>query len=320
METRLLGRTGLRVSALGMGTWPLAGALTLAGRPFGYGESAPGVAEAALETALDSGVTLFDTADFYGLGRAERLLAQRVAKDPRALIVTKAGNVPDNTVGVMTDVSRPHLLASVRRSLKRLGRERVEVFLLHVLPEGDAAWDEALDTLAEMKAAGLIAHGGVSVAHRFDDVLPRLSDTRIEVVEVYYNLFFNRYRGAFSQACARHDVGVIGASPLGRGLLSSSVTMDRRFDEGDVRSAWNTGGAQFQDDLARRDRVAAAMAGFDVSLSAAALAFVLAEPTIATVIPGMRTSAQVANNVADIAAACGRDDLLVAMSAVLDGG
>lgn len=298
MRYRSLGKTGLRVSELGMGTWPLAGPLDLAGRPFGYSDVSDEQALATLHAAYEGGVTLFDTADFYGLGRAEHLLGEAFANKLDAQIVTKAGNVPDGHTGVSVDISRDHLMASLKRSLKRLKRDAVDVFLVHVVPDDQAAWDDAREALLDMKAQGLAKHTGISIAAAFDKALPFLNDDTIEVVEVYYNLFFTAYADKIHTQVRARELGILVASPFGRGMLSNTMDAKRTFAQNDVRRDWNQGSPQFQADLERRQRMEEICTQNGRTMSDAALSFSLSLDGVSSVIPGMRKLEHVETNLA----------------------
>ncbi|MBF0247639.1 MAG: aldo/keto reductase [Alphaproteobacteria bacterium] len=320
MRHRALGKTGLTVSEVGMGTWPLAGALNIAGRPFGYGEVSEDQALATIKQALDGGVTLFDTADFYGLGRAEHYLGAALATTPEAQIVTKAGYIPDGRDGTCVDVSREHLIAALKRSLKRLKREAVDIFLVHVVPTSAEAWQGASEALSVMKREGLARHTGLSVAASFDNAAPYLDDPTIEVVEVYYNLFFNRFADTIHAQVRERNLGVLVASPFGRGILSNAFDATRRYGDDDVRRDWSADSPRHKADLDRRARVEDICARNGVKVGDAALSFSLALDGVSCVIPGMRTAEHVAANLAFANGPAVSDTVLTALQAASEAG
>lgn len=292
MEYRLLGRTGIRVSEIGLGTWPIGGSVLLGDIPTGYGTVPESEAVRAVQRGLELGVTFFDTSDSYGLGRSERILG-RVARGRRGQMVlaTKAGWVPDGTDRWMRDVSPDHLRAAVERSLQRLGTDHVDVYLLHAVPDEGAETDRALDTLDELKTRGRIRCAGVAVAWDVEAGLRLVRTGRLDAIEVHYNLLHQGAARELLDEAARRRVGVIVSTPLAYGFLSGRYTRSTRFARDDWRSRLTP------DEIAARlERVAAVrfLAGNGTrSLKDAALQFVLAHPAVSTAIPGFRSTEQV---------------------------
>ena len=210
---------------MSLGTWGLSGDA--------YGKVEPADAERVIARAVDVGITLFDTADAYGLGRMEALLGKVLAPHKDAIVLTKGGT--DRT----TEPPRKHfepgqLRSSVERSLKRLGRERLDIYVLHN-PSADAlALGEATDTLLELKKEGKIGVWGVSAGDA--EVAKVAIDKGCEVLMLAYNLLhgIDLHRVAGDVMLA--GVGILAHSVLGYGLLAGLWTKERVFGDGDHRS------------------------------------------------------------------------------------
>jgi aryl-alcohol dehydrogenase-like predicted oxidoreductase len=222
---RPLGKTGLVVSELGLGTWGLSGD--------GYGPVTAEEAEKTVARALEMGVTLFDTADAYGAGAMESLLGKALQGNKDAIVVTKIGT--DRTSDPPRKRFDPgYLRERAKASLKRLGRERIDLLLLHN-PSPDALTvGEATGLMAELKTEGLVAHWGVAVG---DVEVGRAAiDKGAEVIELAYNLLhpIDLHRLAGDAMVA--GTGVLARSVLSHGLLAGMWTKDREFPAEDHRA------------------------------------------------------------------------------------
>ncbi len=164
ISTRRLGRSGLEVSALGLGTWPLGGDMASGDLKLGYAGIDERETVEALERGLAAGVTLVDTADAYGAGHAERALRPVLAAHPDVLIATKFGNVIDESTRQLTgvDVSPDYVRSAAEASLGRLGRERIDLYQLHTPDVSPAQAEDLVATLEGLVEAGTIAWYGVS--------------------------------------------------------------------------------------------------------------------------------------------------------------
>jgi aryl-alcohol dehydrogenase-like predicted oxidoreductase len=246
---------------------------------------------------MDRGVSFFDTADSYGLGRAERILAQAVAgRRGQVVLATKVGWVPDGARRWIPDLSREHLIAAALRSRRRLDVDVVDVLQLHPVPAEGAETDEALDALEELKTRRVCRRVGASVGAATADGLRLVRTGRIDVLQVHYNLL---QQGAalelLDEAHAR-GVGVIASIPLAYGFLSGRYTRSTCFPDDDWRSRLTP-----EELGARAERIADLrfLCGDGArSLLQAALQFVLAHPAVSTPIPGFKSAEQVEELVA----------------------
>jgi aryl-alcohol dehydrogenase-like predicted oxidoreductase len=225
---------GLSVSQLGFGCWQIGGELILAGAPQSYGPVDEGQSRKALRFALDSGINFFDTADFYGLGKSEHIVGEEIGKRKEIHICSKVGYVPDGKLSSMKDCSYEHIIAACNRSLRRLKRDYLDVYLLHFIPEKEEM-DDSIKALKKLKDSGKIRHYGISVAHNLERIPSLIED--FEVIEGYYNLLMRNFE-QFSNLFNREDRGFIAASPLSRGLLNGKKHEAEVFKESDIRKRW----------------------------------------------------------------------------------
>jgi aryl-alcohol dehydrogenase-like predicted oxidoreductase len=288
VRTRALGKTGLRVSELALGTWGLSGD--------GYGPVEDAEQERVLARALEMGVTLIDTADAYGGGRMEQKVGRAIAGLGEIVVVSKVG-VDRTTSPPRKRFDGPYLRESVERSLRRLGRDWIDVYLLHNPQAATLATFETIDTLLALKAEKKIGHWGVSAG---DIEVGRAALRRgAEVIELAYNLLhswdLHRLAGEIMVAGA----GVLARSTLSYGLLAAAWPRDQNFPLGDHRAdRWT------KPELARRiDQVAAFrfLVGGDVpTMRAAAIRYVLASNLVSSAVLGPRNVAQIEDVVREV--------------------
>ena len=282
MTQRPLGRTGLAVSAIGLGCWQLASQA--------WGTQEGHEAARIVHTALDQGCTFFDTAPGYGEGRSETLLGQALrGHRQRVVICSKFGHPASGPADFRTEALRP----SVEASMRLLQTDYLDVLLVHNPgPEHlDGRRTDLYAALADLQAAGWVRSYGVSV-DRAAEMELALASTGSGVMEVLFNALHQDARQAFDRAAAQ-GVGLIAKVPLDSGWLAGRYTRHTRFEG--VRTRWTPA------DTARRaawvDRVRALLPP-GLPLARGALAFVLAHPAVATAIPGARTPQQLLDNLA----------------------
>lgn len=300
MRYRTLGRTGLRVSEIGFGTWGLGGSA--------YGPVEDHESRAALTAALEQGINFFDTSDLYGNGHAESVLGEVVAaRRGQVIIATKGGMLPHTTFVMPQDFSRGHLERALDASLKRLRTDYVDVYQLHSPPIDLPGLDDAVDTLVAMQAAGKVRVTSISTRSPADAIVA-VERYGVGAVEVNFNMIDQRAvtTGLFAM-CVERGVGVIARTPLCFGYLSGTLTGDEQLTPGDHRSNWP------REQLRRWAQAprlfAPLVAGRGRTISQLALQYCLSEPAVSTVIPGMLTVAQVQENAGAVAAgAFTRDD------------
>lgn len=279
---RPLGKTGLVVSELSLGTWGLSGD--------GYGPIDAGVAEKTVARALEMGFSLFETSDAYGGGAMEVLLGKALAGDAgkNAVVVTKVGT-DRTTEPPRKRFEGAYLKERVRFSAKRLGRERIEVVLLHNPSAEVLLHGEAVDAILELKKEGLVGHFGVAVGDA--EVGRAAIDKGAEVIELAYNLMhpIDLHRLAGDAMVA--GTGILARSVLAHGLLTGLWTKEREFPSEDHRAdRWT------KLELERRiDQLAAVrflVRGDVQTLRGAAVRFVLANHLVSSAVLGPKSVEQ----------------------------
>jgi aryl-alcohol dehydrogenase-like predicted oxidoreductase len=281
MKKIRLGRSELQVSAIAFGTWQLGG---------DWGATDEEAAVAAIRRAADRGINFFDTAQAYGFGASERLLAKALKGIPRdqVVIATKGGLRPMAGGGNERDASPDWIRRGVDSSLKALGTDYIDLYQIH-WPDPKAPFAETARALADLKAAGKIRHVGVSnygaaQMAEFSRTLP------VETLQPVYHLFRRDIEESVLPYTKAHDIGVLAYGPLGHGLLSGALTPETRFAPDD----WRSKSAVFQGEPYRRNlRVVAALERFaqlelGTSVSRLAIAWVLANPAVQVAIVGTR--------------------------------
>ncbi|PYN93643.1 MAG: hypothetical protein DMD91_29615 [Candidatus Rokuibacteriota bacterium] len=297
MRYRLFGRTGLQVSVVGFGCWPMAGDR--------YGAIEDDEAVKAIHRALDRGVNCVDTAPAYGAGHSEDVVARALEKRRREVIlVTKCGVkvAPPGQPSPIRDSSRANILSEVDASLKRLRTDWVDVLLVH-WPDAGTPFEETMRALEEVVGSGRARFVGVS---NFTGAMIAecLRTRRIDVSQVGYHMFDRRQEQETFPICREHGIGVMGYGSLGHGLLTGAFTAATTFDPA---RDWRANGVAFGQPIFRADnfktnvgvverirREVAAPRG--VPVSQIALAWVLGHPAISTALIGARTPAEVDAN------------------------
>jgi aryl-alcohol dehydrogenase-like predicted oxidoreductase len=294
MEYRLLGRTGFRVSRISFGAWAIGGT---------WGPVDDSESLAALNRALDCGVNFFDTADVYGDGHSERLLARlrKERKEP-FYVASKAGRrLPRQSV---EGYSKENLSSWVERSLKNLETEAIDLLQLHCPPTDLYYAPEVFGRLDDLVRAGKIRHYGVSV-ERVEEALKAIEYPGVQSVQIIYNAFRQRPAELFLPQAARREVGVLARLPLASGVLAGKLTRTTQFAADDHRNfnrrgeAFDRGetfsGVDFELALELTERLRA-LVPQGVPMASWALRWVLMNPAVTCAIPGAKRPDQVEEN------------------------
>ena len=213
MKQRVFGRTGRSVSEIGFGAWAIGGA---------WGDVSMQDARAALHAALDEGMTFIDTADVYGDGRSEQIIAE-VLKErggARPFVATKLGRRASPHVAQA--YSKDNLAAYVERSLRKLQTDCLDLVQLHCPPPSIYYQPEVFGYLDQLAAAGKIRHYGVSV-EKVEEGLKAIEYPNVQSVQIIYNIFRQRPAGLFFAEARKRQVGVIARVPLASGLLTGKM-------------------------------------------------------------------------------------------------
>ncbi|MFI6265108.1 aldo/keto reductase [Micromonospora sp. NPDC051006] len=304
--TRTLGRSGIEVSAIGMGCWAIGGPLWGdGGQPFGWGEVDDAESIRTIHAALDAGVTLFDTASNYGAGHSERVLGRALAgRRDRVVIATKFGNRSDEATrrALGTDTSPAYAVRSLEDSLRRLGTDHVDLYQLHI---NDLQVPAALDlvgTLEDLVTQGKIRAYGWSTDN--PDSAEAFAAAGPHCAAIQHDLSVLADNAAVLAVCDSHDLASLNRGPLAMGLLTGST---RAVGADDVRGVapewlvWFTDGKPTPQWAARVEEIRAALTADGRTLGQGALGWLLARSPRTVPIPGCRTVAQAAENFATLA-------------------
>jgi aryl-alcohol dehydrogenase-like predicted oxidoreductase len=296
MEYRALGRTGWDVSSISFGAWAIGGT---------WGAVDDRESMAALHRALDRGVNFFDTADVYGDGHSEQLLARlRRERRDRFYVATKAGKRlnPFTAEGF----NRANLTAFIERSLENLDTETLDLVQLHCPPSDVYYQPEVFGILDDLVAAGKLRFYGVSV-ERVEDALKAIEYPAVQSVQVIYNIFRQRPAELLFREAKRRQVGILARLPLSSGMLTGKLSAASTFG-GDDHRAFNRNGEAF--DRGETFSGVPYTTGLSViedlrplvppgtPMATWALRWILMDDAVTCAIPGAKRAAQVDENVA----------------------
>jgi aryl-alcohol dehydrogenase-like predicted oxidoreductase len=291
MEMIRLGKSNLQVSRIAFGAWELGG---------DWGATDEAAAIATIRHAADIGINFFDTAQGYGFGASEALIAKALAGRPRdeIVIATKGGLRPTPGGGVERDASPDWVRRGVDESLKALETDYVDLYQIH-WPDPKVPFAKTAEALAELVKAGKIRHVGVSnfsasQMQEFSQTLP------VETLQPPYHLFRRDIEDSLLPYTRAHDIGVLVYGPLAHGLLTGALKPDTRFAPGD----WRAKSDVFKGEEYRRNlRIVEALNRFaenelDTSVSRLAIAWTLANPAVHVAIVGTRNPRHIDDAVA----------------------
>jgi aryl-alcohol dehydrogenase-like predicted oxidoreductase len=294
MDARTLGRTGRQVSAVGLGTWQLGA---------DWGDVDRDEAMAVLDTAVDGGVTFFDTADVYGDGRSEQIIGEYLRGRPELdiFVATKMGRrAEQDPVHFTLDNFR----AWTDRSRANLGVDTLDLVQLHCPPTAVFSDDAVFDALDLLVQEGVMAAYGVSV-ETVDEALTAIARPHVASVQIIFNAFRLKPLDEVLPAAREAGVGVIARVPLASGLLSGRYTAETTFAADDHRTynrggeAFDVGetfsGVDFETGVQAAEEFAAAVPE-GVRPAQAAIAWILAQDGVTAAIPGARNVAQAKSN------------------------
>lgn len=295
MKTRLLGKTGYEVSEIGLGCWQL-------GNDFGPVEDKE--ASAILQTAVDSGINFFDTADVYGGGVSEQRIGQwRQSLSQPPIIATKVGR---DAVLYPNGYTKASVKQSLQASAKRLGVEAIDLAQLHCVPRDVLFAGDILAWMEDLKQEGIIKHFGASV-EMLDEAKFCCEHPDIASLQILFNVFRQDAIASLFPIAEKNNVGIIVRLPLASGLLSGKMTLDYKFDEHDHRhynkdgAAFHVGetfnGIPFEKGVglveSLKGKLPEGQNILDVSLR-----WILDQPQVSSIIAGASRSSQVVRNAA----------------------
>jgi aryl-alcohol dehydrogenase-like predicted oxidoreductase len=297
VEYRDLGETGMRVSAISLGTWAIGGT---------WGTVSDEESIRTLHRAVDLGVNFLDTADVYGDGHSESLIGQllKEREEDEIFVATKAGRrlEPHTAEGY----DHENLLGFVERSLKNLGVEALDLLQLHAPPTEVYRQDSTFEALDRLQEAGKIKNYGVSV-ETVEEARMALDYPGVKTVQIIFNIFRQKPAEEFFPLAEERSVGILARVPLASGLLSGKMTADRVFEEDDHRNFNREGqvfdrgetfsGVPFETGLAAAEDLKE-LVPEGHTLAQLALRWILMHPAVSCAIPGAKRPDQVEDNVA----------------------
>lgn len=292
MKYRKLGKTSWNVSEISFGAWAIGGS---------WGAVDDKQSLATLHKAIDLGINFFDTADVYGDGHSERLLAQLKRERPESeiIIATKAGRrLPSQNV---EGYSKENLLAWLDRSRKNLECDTIDLVQLHCPPTELYYTPQVFDWLEEFVDTGIIRYYGVSV-EKVEQAIKAIEYPNLQTVQIIFNIFRQRPSELFFQLAQQRSVGILARVPLASGLLTGKLNRESQFAADDHRN-FNRFGQQFDQgetfsgvdfELALESvEELKKLTSPEMSLSQLALKWILMHPAVSCVIPGARRPEQI---------------------------
>ncbi len=296
MEYRELGKTGIKVSAIGFGAWAIGGPSEASGAPLGWGRTTDDESLAAIRRARDLGVTFFDTADSYGFGRSESLLGIVLSRKRQdTAIATKVGVVRTSSGELKKDFSKQHIFVAVDGSLKRLRTDYIDLYQVHNPTIDDLAREHIQEAMERLQDAGKIRYWGVSVSNP-EEGLEVIRRGWGHTLQVLYNILNQAPATELFPMAKEKGYGIIARVPLASGLLTGKFRPDTTFAGDDIRQNFLTP-RRLQEALARVDDVRSIIGGTARTMIEGALRFILANDAVATTIPGSKNIHQVETNV-----------------------
>ncbi|HET9426341.1 MAG TPA: aldo/keto reductase [Gemmatimonadaceae bacterium] len=294
MRYRRFGRTGWNVSEVGYGMWGMGS----------WSGSSDDQSMESLQLAVDLGCNFFDTAWGYGEGRSERLLGQLVRANPGRTLYTatkippKNRHWPSHRGDPIAEVFPPDYIREyAERSLENIGTGTIDLLQFHVWEDAwahDRGWRSAMDAL---RAEGLVRSVGVSV-NRWEpaNVLETLKTGAVDAVQVIYNIFDQSPKDELFPLCRDLDIAVIARVPFDEGSLTGALTKESRWPAGDFRSLYFV--PENLEPTVDRVEALRPLVPAGSSMADLALRFILANPDVDVVIPGMRRPDHVRANIA----------------------
>lgn len=309
MELRPFGPTGVDVSAVGFGCWEVGG---------GYGDVEEAAFGHAVGRALDLGINCFDTAEGYGMGASERALGQALgSRRDEAIIVTKFGmNYRDKPN--MRDSSRERVFASIDKSLKNLGTDYVDAYLVH-WPDRLTPFEETMGALEEVVRDGKVRAVGLS-NFKLEEIEACRQAFRVDVVQYGWNMFDRRMQREILPYCEEHNIAFMAYGSLCFGLLTGTFTEDQDFGSADWRSRQGKMGSikmfesifgeeSFPRNVRAVEELKGIAARYDKCVAQLALRWATSNPAVSTALVGCRNIAEVEDNVGAVGWSISDDDL-----------
>lgn len=295
MQYRKLGRTGWEVSEVSFGAWAIGGT---------WGEVKDSESLEALNKALNKGVNFFDTADVYGDGRSEQLLAKlKKERNEKFHIATKAGRRLDPHTA--EGYNRKNLTSFVERSLRNLDSEAIDLLQLHCPPTQVYYMPEVFGILDDLVKDGKLKYYGVSV-EKVEEAIKAIEFLNVQTVQIIFNMFRHRPTDLFFEQAKKKQIGILARVPLSSGMLTGKFTKDSKFEDDDHRKFNRKGedfdkgetfsGVDFDLSLKAVEELKSVCPN-GMSMTQFALKWILMFDAVTCAIPGAKKKIQVEENI-----------------------
>ena len=295
--TRPLGKSGITVSAMGLGCWAIGGPFWRNGQPVGWGQVDDDESVRAIHRALDLGVTFLDTADVYGCGHSERVLGRALAgRRTKVVIATKFGQVFDEQTRQVTgyDTTPGHIRRACEASLRRLDTDYIDLYQLHVKDVDPAQAVVVRDALEELAAAGKIRFYGWSTDESESARLFAPGE-HCTAIQQRFNILEGDEQTL--AVCEQFNLASINRNPLGMGLLTGKFTTESRLPGDDVRSHMLDLQGRHAQGLRKLQAIRGVLTQDGRTLAQAALGWLWAHSDKTIPIPGFKTVQQIEENI-----------------------
>jgi aryl-alcohol dehydrogenase-like predicted oxidoreductase len=305
MKYRRLGKTNLRVSVVGVGTWQFGGEW---GKDFTQAE-----VDAIFDTARSAGINLIDTAECYGDHTSEAFVGNAIQRDRADWIVaTKFGHKFHGYMNRTDERSAADAVTQVEDSLKALKTDYVDVLQYHTIRDSEFDNAELTAALEKLLKSGKVRHIGNSVGGEPMHQIDASASHHVELIQIIYNRLDRKPEAAALPSCIRQDLGVLARVPLASGLLSGKYKPGARFAEGDVRAGRKP--EELDAKLREVEQIRSSELPAGENMATWALAWCLQHPAVTSVIPGCKDPQQVLSNAAAADLAIVKDDHRLAMA------
>jgi aryl-alcohol dehydrogenase-like predicted oxidoreductase len=300
MKYRKFGKTDLLVSEVGFGAWAIGGNSIVGNTPIGWGPADDKTSAEAIRKSVDVGINFFDTADFYGLGHSEEILAKEIAADKTMLFATKVGHrVVDDTIQL--DYSKDYIINACEASLKRLKRDYIDYYQSHSAKIPQFENDRITETMELLKQQGKIRHWGASLntfaPDNEGDYL--IENKAAEGFQVVFNLM-NQFALPLIEKSYNAGYGIIARMPLQFGLLTGKFSSDTSFTKDDHRSFRLNSEVISKTNQIIDGKIVPLCEKYSISKTELAMSFILSFDSVSTVIPGIRTAQHAIDNTKNI--------------------
>lgn len=296
MFTRTLGRSGIEVSAMGLGCWAIGGPFWREGKPVGWGEVDDDESIRAIHHALELGVTFFDTADVYGCGHSEKVLGRALeGKRDQVVIATKFGNLfdPETRQIVGEDASPDYIHTACDASLRRLQTDYIDLYQLHLWGYDEDKAGPVIDALEKLVDAGKIRSYAWST-DRPQAVRVFAEGEHCTAVQQKLNIFEGN--DEILEICEAQNLASVNRGPLAKGLLTGKFSVDSELPEDDVRHDWNFTEGDIAERMRKLEAIHDVLTADGRTPAQGALGWIWARSEKTVPIPGFKTKEQVEEN------------------------